>query len=96
MLILAALPLALGVIPPNRWYGFRVPGALQNPELWYDLNELAGKLVVAAMVLCAGINLLIVWKAPAGVLRFLGWINAALILMSFWLVTLELVGSMPG
>ena len=30
-------------IPPNPWYGFRVPQTLNNPALWYPANAYAGK-----------------------------------------------------
>ncbi len=44
-LILAGLsvPLILHKIPPNAWYGFRVPSLLKNPPLWYKVNAYAGR-----------------------------------------------------
>lgn len=43
-LLLAGLsvPLILHKIPPNGWYGFRLPATLQNPTLWYKVNAYAG------------------------------------------------------
>jgi SdpI/YfhL protein family len=28
-------------IPPNHWYGFRVPATLNDPGLWYKVNAYA-------------------------------------------------------
>ena len=95
VLAAATLPLVLGLVPPNRWYGFRLPGARFDPEIWYQVNALGGKLFIAALLICAGINALIFWKGTEALLRIVTWINAGLILLSFWLVTLELVQSLP-
>lgn len=95
VLAAAALPLALGWIPPNGWYGFRLPGAQMDPGSWYEVNALGGRLFIAAMAICAGLNALLFWKGTAPMLRIAAWINAGLIALSFWLVSLELVQSLP-
>lgn len=38
-----SLPLILGRIPPNKWYGFRVKRTLKNKKIWYLANTYAGK-----------------------------------------------------
>ncbi len=47
-LLLAGLsvPLVLHKIRPNGFYGFRVPDAQENPQLWYKVNEFAGRRFV--------------------------------------------------
>lgn len=42
--IIAALgiPMMLGLVPPNRIYGFRTRRTLANRELWYRANRFAG------------------------------------------------------
>lgn len=95
VLVLAAVPLILRWVPPNRWYGFRLPGARLDPQLWYEVNAVGGKLFAGAMVICLAVNLLLLWKGPQGVRHYLGWINAGLILLSFWLVTLQLMDYLP-
>ena len=95
VLIAATLPLALGLVPPNNWYGFRLPGARIDPQSWYEVNRLGGTYFIAALVICAGINALIFWKGVPAMLRIVAWINAGLIALSFWLVTLELLQSLP-
>ncbi len=44
-LLLAGLsvPLILYKIPPNGWYGFRLPSTVENPKLWYQVNAYAGR-----------------------------------------------------
>lgn len=95
VLILASLPLIFRWIPPNRWYGFRLPGARLNPVVWYHINEMGGKFFAVAMGVCILVNLLIFWKGSSEIQNHLGWINAGLILLSFWLVSLELYGYLP-
>lgn len=38
VLIGLSVPLIRQMVPPNPWYGFRVPRTLNNPELWYPTN----------------------------------------------------------
>jgi len=95
VLLLAALPLALGWIPPNRWYGFRFPGALFAPDLWYRLNALGGQMFIAGLLLCAGLNALAQWLAPKPFQPFLPWVSVGLVFINFWLVTTELVSRLP-
>jgi uncharacterized membrane protein len=49
-LLLAALavPLLLDKIPPNGWYGFRVPSTLYNSDLWYKVNRYMARWLLAA------------------------------------------------
>jgi uncharacterized membrane protein len=43
-LLIAAvsLPMALGLVPPNRLYGFRTPASLASAEAWRNSNFWAG------------------------------------------------------
>lgn len=95
VLAFATLPLILGWVPPNRWYGFRFAGALDSPEQWYAMNALGGLNLLGGLAICVAANFLIVWKGTPAMVRNLGWINAALILASFWWVTLALLGQSP-
>jgi uncharacterized membrane protein len=38
-----AIPLMRKVVPPNRWYGFRIPLTLQDRQTWYAVNAWAGR-----------------------------------------------------
>ena len=51
----AAVPLALGVVPPNRLYGVRTPRVLADSRLWYRVNRFAGRLFLAAAAVSSGV-----------------------------------------
>ena len=38
-----AWPLAARRVPPNRWYGLRVPATFADETVWYDANAAAGR-----------------------------------------------------
>ena len=75
LLMVAGLPLVFQLVPPNRWYGFRLPGAMVSPEAWYQINALGGKMLIGSMVLCALLNLLMLLPASDRLRPYLGWIN---------------------
>ena len=63
-LLLAALsiPLIRRKIKPNGLFGFRVSATMENPELWYKVNEFAGRrLLVVGIAIALGALLLYVW-----------------------------------
>ena len=43
LLALIALPLARRRVGPNSLYGFRVRRTLEDPKVWYEANEYAGR-----------------------------------------------------
>ena len=43
LLIIISVPLIQRRIPPNIWYGFRIPQILNDPKLWYPVNEYGGR-----------------------------------------------------
>ena len=50
---LAALTLAMRVVPPNRYFGFVTPRCLDSTELWYTVNAVGGQLILVAVGLSA-------------------------------------------
>lgn len=42
IIALVSVPLILGVVPPNRWYGMRTPKTLADRALWFSANRFAG------------------------------------------------------
>jgi uncharacterized membrane protein len=50
MMALLSLPMAMGMVPPNRFYGFRTAKTLSSPRIWYAANQRAGWLLFAAGV----------------------------------------------
>jgi uncharacterized membrane protein len=59
LLLLCALtatvgvPLILRLIPPNEIYGLRTGKTLYHPEIWYEVNRVAGWALVAAAAITA-------------------------------------------
>ena len=96
VLMLAALPLFLGWVPPNQFYGFRFPGALANAAQWYALNQAGARSFILAMAVCLLLHVLVFWKGTVQMRQLAGWINATLIVLAFWVATLELIGELPG
>jgi len=43
LLLVLSIPLLLKKIPPNPIYGFRVSQTLENPEIWYAVNQYAAR-----------------------------------------------------
>ncbi len=46
--IVVGIPMVLGIIPPNRFYGYRTRKTLSSAAIWYPANRAAGW----SMVLC--------------------------------------------
>ena len=59
LLALTSLPLALRLVPPNPYYGFRTRFTLSNRAVWYDANALVGRGLLAGAAVSAAILL---WK----------------------------------
>ncbi|XZE56084.1 SdpI family protein [Planctomycetaceae bacterium SH139] len=65
-LICLGVPLIQRRVPPNHWYGFRVPSTLADANVWYPANEyaawqfvwlgIAGIVVAIAAYLIPGIQ----------------------------------------
>jgi uncharacterized membrane protein len=47
LFVALGLPLMARRVPPNHWYGFRVPKTLKpgNERIWYDANAYSGRLM---------------------------------------------------
>ncbi len=64
-LLLAGLsiPLMLGKIPPNPWYGVRVPSTLEDERLWYKVNRYMARGLLATGLLTA-LGALLFYQVP--------------------------------
>ena len=54
--VVLGFPLAMGWVPPNIFYGVRMPTALKSPHRWYAVNQVGG--YVALLV---GVIVIAVW-----------------------------------
>lgn len=48
LLLIASLPLILGLIPRNPFYGVRTLKTLSNDRIWYPVNRFAGAALITA------------------------------------------------
>ena len=76
----SSLPLALRMVPPNPFYGFRTRFTRSSREVWFDANAFAGRAMLAASV--ASAFLLLVGPAAGG------WAPAAIVFVPMAIATL--------
>ena len=48
--IALGVPLLLGRIPPNAWYGCRTSKTLSSEEIWYPVNRVTGRYMIISGV----------------------------------------------
>jgi uncharacterized membrane protein len=85
---LAAIPLALKLIPPNRVYGLRTKRTLANRDLWFRANRFAGWALLIASAVSASVFVilpqlasgrsfigLLVFVVPVFVALVASWVN---------------------
>lgn len=42
------IPMALGMVPPNRYYGYRTRKTMASADVWYRANRIAGRCLAIA------------------------------------------------
>jgi hypothetical protein len=84
VLLLLSIPLALGWVPPNRFYGFRVAATLKDKAIWYDVNIRAGCQFLMLGALMVALELVLPSAARNITLRTVGMTGLALISISNW------------
>ena len=63
LIVCLAIPLAMGKIKRNPWYGFRTPRTLSSDEIWYSANRSAAvNMIVAGILIWVVAALLYVMK----------------------------------
>jgi SdpI/YfhL protein family len=48
LIVAVAIPMILGVVPPNGIYGFRTSYTLSSEDVWYRANRISGIATVVA------------------------------------------------
>jgi uncharacterized membrane protein len=78
VIITVAIPMVIGVVPPNRLYGFRTRKTLSSPEIWYRANRVSGWFMIAACIVAITFNLILWTLHPDWpVKRLLFWMANA-------------------
>jgi magnesium transporter len=54
-----SIPLVSRKIPPNGLYGIRVPRAYESRELWYKVNAIGGRILIAYGAIIAALGLIL-------------------------------------
>jgi uncharacterized membrane protein len=89
---LTSIPLIMGIVPPNRVYGFRTPRTLADESLWYRANFFAGWALFAAALVSAILLAAIPPRALphlASVALFVGPLLAALLASLLYLRAID-------
>ncbi len=84
LMIAAGIPMAMQIVPPNRWYGFRTPKTLSSPEAWYPVNRIGGLWLVGTGI---------VMGAVAGVVFLAGFEKDTAALINVTPCMLGLIGA---
>jgi len=63
--IAVSLPLILEQVPPNKWYGVRIPKAFASSENWYRINAYGGRALALWSTLLLALGFL-KFVAPPG------------------------------
>ncbi|MCB8936362.1 MAG: SdpI family protein [Anaerolineae bacterium] len=51
LLVALSIPMLLDKVPPNPWYGFRVPSTLSDEKLWYKANRYIARGLLATGII---------------------------------------------
>jgi uncharacterized membrane protein len=92
VIIVIAIPLILGKVPRNRFYGFRTRYTLSSDEVWYRANKISSiaMLIAGLFWLAAAIVLpatMASSQSPLLLVRLLGPVSIVIALaVSFWLI----------
>jgi uncharacterized membrane protein len=77
-----AIPLLFDKIPPNPWYGFRVPSTLADETLWYKVNRYAARWLFLAGVVTV-VGALALYSVPGLTVDRYAWLCLAVFLLGF-------------
>lgn len=81
-----SLPLILGWVPPNRWYGVRLEASFQSTALWYRINRRGGGYLLSwsLVVVLTGCGLLMVPRLVADWVIVLAGFSPLVMLIAAW------------
>ena len=56
--VVLGIPMALRLVPPNRFYGYRTRKTLSSADIWYRANRVSGWSLAIAGIAALGHNVL--------------------------------------
>jgi uncharacterized membrane protein len=92
IIIAVALPMVLGIVPPNGIYGFRTPYTMSSDDVWYRANRISGIALVVSGAMWIALVLLLpkFLLGDQDPLHWAGWLAFGSLLLavavSLWLV----------
>jgi uncharacterized membrane protein len=84
ILILLSIPLIFRWVPPNRFFGLRIPATLKNESVWYDANARSGRLFFMLGVLMVTLEFVLPTSARIPVLRVIGTVGFTALIVINW------------
>ena len=75
LFIAISVPLILKKVPPNKWYGLRIPATFSDETVWYEANVWVAKdmLRLGVLIIIAGVALYFAPMSLCG--RVLVWVG---------------------
>jgi uncharacterized membrane protein len=83
--VVFGIPMVLGVVPPNRFYGYRTRKTLSSEAVWYRANRVAGWSLLLCGIAALGHNLLLQHNHPdwpSATKQFVMTVSAALLMLA--------------
>jgi len=84
ILIVLSIPLVFRWVPPNRFFGLRIPSTLGNESVWYDANALSGRHMIVLGLLMVALEFLLPRSARIPILRVVGTVGFFAIVALNW------------
>jgi hypothetical protein len=90
VLVIVSLPLAFGLVPRNRLYGFRIPSTLASDAVWYRANRIFAVAFIAAGLIWLLLQLLVpaLFSSQTDASRWADWLGWAVLGAAFTLAVL--------
>ena len=84
LLILFSIPLVFRWVPPNRFFGLRIPATLKNESVWYDANALSGRHLIFLGLFMVALEFVLPSSARIPILRVVGIVGFFSIVAMDW------------
>jgi uncharacterized membrane protein len=84
VLVLLSIPLVMRRVPPNHFYGFRVPAVFRDRTVWYDVNAAAGWEFIALGALMVTLEFVLPRNALVPTLLPISIVGLAVIIFANW------------
>jgi uncharacterized membrane protein len=84
VLIVFAIPLIFRWIPPNRFFGLRIPATHSDVSVWYDANALVGRHMFALGLVMVLLEFVLPASSRIAVLRVVGTVGFVIMIVVDW------------